>query len=579
MFDRPAPSRPSLAIRWATAAAATIAVVATATSPVGSATDPTTDACGTGLPPEHEAEPHGWTSPNGDPANTRRSGRSAIDTTTIDEIEEVWSYDVPGSALFGNLTTNPVVADGTMYLGALDGSTHAVDIEDGTRTWAIERNISVFGPSGAAVGWGKVFGISGASTVAAHDAETGDIVWTKNLGVHAGNQVDMAPSLVGGCVLIATQGLAPGSRGTLFALDHRDGRIVWQFETVPDDFWGNPQVNHGGGAWYSPAVDPDTGRSWWGTSNPWPSPGAPGHPAGSSRPGDNLYTNSALALGADGGLDWYHQVFKHDIWDRDMVLTVLVDLPSGEQVVVHTGKGGRVLAYDVDTGAVRWDIPVGMHQNDDVTSFEGPITVMPGVLGGVETPPAAADGKVYVVAVNAPTTYTGPEQQFALNPQLFSNPSHLVAIDATTGAVDWKTDLPGDGLGAVTVVNDLLLTSTFSGLLLAYDRDTGEEVWRHQAPGTVNGSPAVVGNTILWPVSGTKPSKVLAFRLDAPLPPLPTSTTTTTTTTTVDGSSTTVDGTSTSTTAPAGPGPSVGGGGARPAPPATPRRGSAGYVG
>ncbi|MBX3314540.1 MAG: PQQ-binding-like beta-propeller repeat protein [Actinobacteria bacterium] len=532
-------------------AAAIAAVVATTATPVGSAPDdPTATACGTGSPPEEVAEPEGWVLPNGDPANTREAGVSAIDTSTIGDIEEVWRYDVPGSAAFGNLTTNPVVSDGTVYVGALDGSTHALSLEDGTRTWANERHISIFGPAGVSIGWGKVYGISTATTVVAQDADTGATVWTRDLGVGPGNQIDMAPSLVGGCVLISTQALAPGSRGTLYALDHRDGRIVWQFETVPDDFWGNPSVNHGGGAWYSPAVDPATGRSWWGTSNPWPSPGAPGFPAGSSRPGDNLYTDSALALGADGSLDWYHQVFQHDIWDRDMVLTQLVDLPGGGRVVVHTGKGGRVLAYDPDTGAVRWDVPVGMHQNDDLTTFTEPTTVMPGVLGGVETPPAAADGKIYLSVMNAPTTYDSPEQRFALNPQLGTNPSHLIALDASTGATDWQVDLPGDSLGGVTVVNDLLLTSTFGGLLLAYDRTTGAEVWRHQAGGVVNGSPAVVGNTIVWPVSGTSPSQLVAFRLDAPLPTGPT-TTTTTTTTTSEPTTTTTTGSGSSDVDPA----------------------------
>ena len=106
---------------------------------------------------------------------------------------------------------------------------------------------------------------------------------------------------------------------------------------------------------------------------------------------------------------------------------------------------------------------------------------MPGVLGGVETPPASADGKVYVAVVNAPTTHKSPEERFSLTPQLGTHPSHLVAIDATTGHIDWQVEVPGDDLGAVTVVNDLLLTSTFGGLLLAYDRATGAEVWRHDA--------------------------------------------------------------------------------------------------
>lgn len=478
------------------------------------------DRCGVDAPPEVAADPEGWVLPNRDLANTRQAGTSPIDAESIERLGEAWTYDVPGDALFGNLTTNPIISDGTVYVGALDGSIHVVDLADGTPDWSVRRDITVFGPAGVSLGWGQVYGISATSTVVAHDAATGAVRWERDLGVAPGNQVDMAPSLVGGCVLVSTQGLAPGSRGTLYALDHTDGRIVWQFETVPDDFWGDPKTNHGGGAWYTPAVDPETGRSWWGTSNPWPSPGAPGLPAGASRPGDNLYTNSALAIDADGSLAWYHQVFPHDIWDRDMVLTQLVDLPGGDRVLVHTGKGGRVLGYDPETGDLRWDRSVGLHQNDDLTTFEDPTTVMPGVLGGVETPPAAADGTVYVAVVNAPTTYESPEDRFSLDPQLGTHPGNLVAIDATTGEIDWQVDFPGDGLGGVTVVNDLLLTSTFDGLLLAYDRATGAEVWRHRVDGLVNGWPAVVDDTIVWPIWGADESYLLALRLDAePVPP------------------------------------------------------------
>jgi hypothetical protein len=87
--------------------------------------------------------------------------------------------------------------------------------------------------------------------------------------------------------------------------------------------------------------------------------------------------------------------------------------------------------------------------------------------------------------------------------------------------------MPGDSLGGVTVVNDLLLTSTYGGTLLAYDRATGAEVWRHHLGQAVNGSPAVVGDTIVWPVSGGPESYLLALRLDAeaPLPTAPVPTT------------------------------------------------------
>ena len=222
-----------------------------------------------------------------------------------------------------------MVVDGQVFVGALDGSIHVTDLDDGAEVWSTPAHINMFGPAGVAVGWGRVYGISDTATAVAHDAATGEVLWERDLEVAPGNQIDMSPTLVGGCVLVSTQALAAGVPRHPLRPRPRDGAVVWQFETVPDDFWGNPQVNHGGGAWYPPAVDPDTGQSWWGTSNPWPSPGAPGFPAGASRPGDNLYTNSALALDAGGDLTWHHQVFPHDIWDRDMVLTQLVDLPGG----------------------------------------------------------------------------------------------------------------------------------------------------------------------------------------------------------------------------------------------------------
>jgi len=469
--------------------------------------------CGSAPPPEVAAEPDGWTLPNRDLANTRAVTGGPIDASTIDELEEVWTYDVPGDATFGNLTTNPVVVDGQVFVGALDGSTHVVDLDDGEEVWSVARSLSIFGPAGVAVGWGKVYGISTATTVAAHGIEDGEIVWERDLEVAPGNQIDIAPNLIGDCVLVSTQALAAGSRGTLYALDEADGEIVWQFETVPDDFWGNPDLNHGGGAWYPPAIDEETGMSYWGTSNPWPSPGNQGFPAGASRPGDNLYTNSLLAIDRGGERQWHHQVFPHDIWDRDMVLAQLVELDGGDKVVTHTGKGGRVLGYDAENGEVRWDIEVGMHDNDDLTTFTGEITVLPGVLGGVETPAAAADGTMYVAVVNAASTYGSPEDTFNLSPQLGTNPSNLIAIDVESGEIDWQVDIAGDALGGVTVVNDLLLTSTFGGVLLAYDRATGDEVWRRDAGGFVNGSPAVVGDTIVWPISGGAVSHLLTLRL------------------------------------------------------------------
>jgi outer membrane protein assembly factor BamB len=120
-----------------------------------------------------------------------------------------------------------------------------------------------------------------------------------------------------------------------------------------------------------------------------------------------LYTDSVLALDVrTGALRWYYQAYPHDLFDRDLVHTMIVDLPAndgvGRQVLVSTGKGGEVFGLDPSTGRLLWDTPVGLHRNDDLTSLPGPTEILPGTFGGVLTPPAAADGIVYVATLNAP---------------------------------------------------------------------------------------------------------------------------------------------------------------------------------
>jgi glucose dehydrogenase len=99
----------------------------------------------------------------------------------------------------------------------------------------------------------------------------------------------------------ARRGYAGGTSGIAYALDQETGELVWSFRVVEDDFWGNPEINSGGGIWYPPAVDPETGLTFWATGNPAPFPGTIDYPNASSRPGDNLYTNTMLALDLHSG--------------------------------------------------------------------------------------------------------------------------------------------------------------------------------------------------------------------------------------------------------------------------------------
>ena len=285
---------------------------------------------------------------------------------------------------------------------------------------------------------------------------------------------------------------------------------------MPDDLWGHPELISGGGAWYPPSVDISKRVSYWGISNPWPMPGAKGFPNGGSRPGDNKWTDSILAIDLDTGeLRWGHQAVAHDLFDRDTVLTAVADLggdPQG-QVIISTGKLGRVIGLDPN-GNILWDTPVGMHQNDDLDAFEGELEVLPGASGGVVTPIAAADGAVYVPVVNAPTTYAGPEESSSgFSTRYDSFNSRLVAIDAATGRILWDVELPGDSFGGATVVNDLVFTSVLSGLILALDREKGETVWTYQASGFINGWPAFVEDRLVIPVGFGDPPVLLALAL------------------------------------------------------------------
>ena len=454
-----------------------------------------------------------WPHPNYDPMGSRATFTSTITSGNVGSLKEVWRYELPSGGAFGIVATTPIVVGNTVYLGDLQTNIHAIDLQSGNRRWVVDNEQWVYGPSGVAVSGGCVFSNLGGHSIAAYRALDGELVWDTNILANGG-AVNFQPLVVGGTVFAATSSLSqPGARGTLYALDPSTGEIRWSFNTiVSEDVWGNPKINSGGGAWYPPSLDLEAGVSYWGTSNPYPYPGVPGYPNGTSRPGDNRWTDSILAVDiATGELRWGVQHIPHDIFDRDAVLTGIATLKDGSQVIISTGKLGRVIGLDPD-GAVLWDTPVGIHQNDDLTEFEGEIEVLPGNAGGVVTPMAVADGMVYVSVVNAPTRYK-PDVPEGVGTSLGVHPSQLVAIDAATGDIVWDTDLPGDSFGGATVVNDLVFTSVITGVILALDRETGEIVWGHQASGGINGWPAVAGDTILIPVGFGDPGFLLALRL------------------------------------------------------------------
>jgi outer membrane protein assembly factor BamB len=465
--------------------------------------------------PSTPAHPSNWPSADHDLSNSRQASGSSITAANVSGLAPAWQ--VP--ALVG-LPTSPVIIGTSVYVEDSSGQVFRLDLASGKAIWKTPPLGLDVGPLGVAVGFGKVFATSGTS-VFALDAGTGKQLWSRQITHTKTDGVDIQPQIIGHEVIAASvpvgvKGIyTGGDRGFIDAVNESTGALDWSFDTVASPtLWGNPSVNSGGGAWYPPSYSPSHGLLYMGVANPAPFPGLPKFPNGSSRPGPNLYTDSTVALNpANGHLVWFHQATPHDLFDRDFVHTMVVPLPgSSRTIVVGTGKAGLVVGMNATTGKVLWQTPVGVHRNDNLTALPGPTIVLPGTYGGVLTPPASADGRVYVATLNAPNRLF-PNQISYLGAHIGTMPGDVVAIDAATGRHVWDTKVAGDPTGGATVVNDLVLTATVQGTIYALSRATGKIVWQLKAPGGVNGWMSVSGNTIIVPVGGTLKPVIWALRL------------------------------------------------------------------
>jgi glucose dehydrogenase len=314
------------------------------------------------IPPEVANHADDWPLANKDYSNTRADTTSLINSTTVNRLEVAWTFPIPGRANYGAAASAPVIMAGTVYFQDLESNVFAIDLHSGREIWQKAYSNPVIGPNGPGVAYGKVFVISGVDTFAALDVNTGQEVWSINTGA-------FQPYPYGGYVFYTTQagvggegdetfrGYAGGTSGRILAINPETGETVWEFQTVEEDFWGNPEVNSGGGVWFPPAIDTLTGLTFWGTGNPAPFPGTFEFPNASSRQEPNLYSNSLVALQHDtGDLIWYNYVNPNDLFDLDFQLSpILATVQIAGQprdIVIGSGKMGHIIAMDRQTGAI-----------------------------------------------------------------------------------------------------------------------------------------------------------------------------------------------------------------------------------
>ncbi len=479
------------------------------------------------VPDEIAKNTTGWPMANYDYANTRAYKFPGIHSSNISSLGLSWSLPITGVSEWGAATTNPLILGNTVYLQDLKSNIYSVDLSSGKLNWRKDVNMDIAGPNGLSVGWGKIFAQKGHYDLMALDMK-GRELWTQKLSTNPNVGIDVQPSAYDHLIYTSTvPGVnnqtfyRGGSVGTIYALNEATGRVKWSFDTIDSkDIWGNAQVNSGGGAWYPPAIDLANKIMYWGIGNPAPWPGTKDFPNGTSRPGPNLYTNSIVALDhLTGSLKWYNQVAPHDLFDYDFqaspILTNLTIAGKATDVVIGAGKMGKVVAMDRNTGKTLWTTPVGVHLNDNLKTLPPGITsVSPSPLGGVETMMAYANGIVFVPVVDMTVQYT-PTGFVATSFNLAAGKGELVAINAATGKVVWVNKFGSMNVGAATVVNDLVFTSTLDGNIYAFDAKSGKKMWQYQAPAGINGWPAVSEDTIIFPAGMGKNPVLLAFKVGA----------------------------------------------------------------
>ncbi|MGK2955765.1 MAG: PQQ-binding-like beta-propeller repeat protein [Solirubrobacterales bacterium] len=495
--------------RHVVAAVVAILLVALAVSAASAGAGTTRKPVGT--PPEILNNPGGFVGGNGNLTNARNVTWTSINSGNVASLEPAWTFPLKAPGIYGMMSSNPIVSKGVVYFSDSQSNLYAINTNDGSLKWENRYSHVGLGQNGVSLANGRL--LAGVDTdVLSLDAKTGKEMWRTTLNADDDAAVDMAPLAWKNLIIVSTipfnitRGIYQGGqKGVVFGLNAKTGKKVWSFDTTTNNLWGNPEVNSGGGLWSTPSID-NKGTMYMSVANPGPIMGTAEFPNGSSRPGKNLYTNSLVALNAKTGkLKWYYQAVPHDIRDFDLqlppILATFKIKGKSRDVVITGGKMGYVFVLDRNTGKLIWKRKVGKHNEwgDPSKPFptkeeDLPVTMYPGIAGGVETPMAVKGSTIYVPVANLCAMVVYPRDLVSC--PFMSGTGAILALDGATGAMKWKTPLPTMPDAAVTVVDDVLMTPGVDGTLFALSAKTGKILTSPMASAGVNAPPAVTGKTM-----------------------------------------------------------------------------------
>lgn len=477
----------------------------------------------------------------------RFSPLAEIDRSNVARLEAICTYTLPEVT---SLQTGPIVLGGTMFF-TTDTISYAIDASTCAEKWKQVRHSPT--PSALAVNRGfayldgRLFRGTSDAHVLAMDPGDGRVLWDHEIDAKApGMTIPMAPIAANGLVYIGNAGGDQvGITGHVYALDAKDGDVVWKFDVVPDSgparaTWTNPKLPVSGGAfWTSFTLDSLAGILYVPAGNPAPDFDV------EVRTGDNLYSNSVIALdAATGRMLAYNQLVKRDAhdWDVDSP-PALVTTRAGRAIVASANKDGQLSVLDRsklsrDTSArgdpatalpLLYQVPTTTRMNVDVPlSRDSIVRFCPGITGGSEWNGAAfsaASNTIFVGAVdwcanvrlepaNTPVPAAGQQWLAEGNPfpEIADPPAKakgwLTAFDAESGAVRWKYAAPSPILAGVTpTAGGLVFGADMRGTLFALDADSGRVLWSTDTGQSTGGgviSYAAGGRQLIGVASGMK---------------------------------------------------------------------------
>jgi len=494
------------------------------------------------------SEPQNWLTYSGNYASTRFTPLAQITPANVKNLKLQWVYQSP---VAGNWQTTPLVVDGIMYLTQRLNDVVALDAATGRAFWiyrytpAADRVVCCGANNrGLAILGNTLFMATLDAQLIAIDAKSGRKLWqTEVATTKAGYSMTLAPLVVKDKVIVGVGGGEYGIRGFVAAYDANTGKEAWRFYTIPapgepgSETWERCPANttsfcdpeawkHGGGSiWLTGSYDPQLNLTYWGVGNVGPDYN------GAQRPGDNLYTDSVVALDADTGrLRWHYQFTPHDVYDYDSVqIAVLADnwANTGINVMLWANRNGNYYVLDRATGRfllgkpfvkVNWMSEFNERGRPTQTPQAEGQPTYPGNQGGTNwySPSYSPRTRMFYIPAweDYASIFTGAAQQFKEGsnfvggaprnfgpvpnaPGLGRSPINtwteaaghgaVIALDSATGEQKWKfsmTDVTDSGI--LTTASDLLFTGGREGFFQALDARTGALLWKINLGAAIN---------------------------------------------------------------------------------------------